>query len=160
MIYLCGKPDYTVSSFELCWSLKNENAIIIAGFTEAGICNSLFTIVSDCTCPGYYSQYECTVTGGIATVWKGTAFNCPSNDNEIVLLHAHSTESAETCNNGAIIGRVISTDNGTYTSQLMVRISPEMSSSTITCAYDNGDMDTPVIYSTLLNITQGIMNIN
>ena len=77
-----------------------------AGFTETRIScsNSAFTIVNDCTCPGYYSQYECTVTGGIATVWKGTVFNCPSNDDEIVLLHAHSTESAETCNNGAIIG--------------------------------------------------------
>ena len=128
------------------------------GFTEAGISNSLFTIVNDCTCPGYYSLYECTVTGGIATVWKGTAFNCPSNGNEIVLLHAHSTESAETCNNGAIIGRVINTENVTHTSQLMVRVSPEMNGSTIVCAYDNGDMDTPVIDSTLLTITQGILN--
>lgn len=124
------------------------------GFTEAGISNSLFTIVNDCTCPGYYSLYECTVTGGIATVWKGTAFICPSIDNEIVLLH--SNESAETCNNGAITGRVINAENGSYTSQLMVRVGPEMNGSTIACAYDNGNRGTPVIDSTLLTVTKGL----
>ena len=123
------------------------------GFTEAGICNShQFTAVNDCTCPGYYSLYECTVTGGIATVWKGTVFNCQSADNEIVLLH--STKSAETCNNGAISGRVMEVENGTYTSQLMVKVSPDMNGSTIVCAHDTG-MNTSVINSTLVTITQG-----
>ena len=101
-------------------------------------------------------MYECTVTGGIATVWKGTAFDCQSADNEVVLLHNTNSTSltAETCNNGAITGRVIKVESGNYTSRLMVRVSAEMNGSTIVCAHDTG-MDTLVINSTVVTVTKG-----
>ena len=134
------------------------NPTLLTGSAEAAISNNYyqFTAVNDCTCLGYNSVYECTVTGGIATVWKGTAFDCQSADNEVVLLHNTSSTllTAETCNNGAITGRVIKVENRNYTSQLMVRVSAEMNGSTIVCAHDTG-MDTPVINSTVVTVTKG-----
>ena len=130
--------------------------MLSTGFAEARISNYRFTALGDCTCPGYNSLYECTVTGGIATVWKGTAVNCQSADNEIILLHNTNFTSlrAETCNSGAITGQAIRVENGTYTSQLTVTVSAEMNGSTIVCAHDTG-VDTPEIGSTLLIITKG-----
>ena len=116
----------------------------------------LLKAINDCTCPGYDALYECTVTGGIATVWKGTAFNCQSAGNEIVLLHNTNFTSlrAESCNSGAITGYIIKAENGTYTSQLIVSIRPEMNGSTIVCANDTG-VNTSVIDSKWLTITNG-----
>ena len=126
------------------------------GFNEARTSNSQFMAINNCICPGYNSLYECTVTGGIATVWTGTAINCLLADNEIILSHNTNFTSlkAETCNSRAITGRAIKAENETYTSQLSVRVSPELDGSTIVCAHDTG-ADTTVIGSTLLTITQG-----
>ena len=126
------------------------------GFTEARISNSQFTAINDCICPGYNSLYECTVTGGIATVWMGSVINCQLADNEIILSHNTNFTSlrAETCNSGAVTGRAIRAENETYISQLMVKVSTELNGSTIVCAHDTG-VDTPMIGSTLLILTQG-----
>ena len=72
--------------------------------------------------------YECTVMGGSATVWNGNAFNCPNNDNEIILLHPFLNQPDEdhskTCNDGNIVGRSIKTDaSNNHTSQLYVKVS-------------------------------------
>ena len=46
-------------------------------------------ILDDCQlCQGHNLTYECTVVGGGATVWKGTAFDCPLADDEIVRLYS------------------------------------------------------------------------
>ena len=129
---------------------------ILTGFTEARNTCDQFTAINDCTCPGYNSLYECTVIMGIATVWKGTAFNCQSAGNEIVLLHNTNFTSlrTETCNSGVISGRIIRANNGIYTSQLVVRVSVEMNGSTVVCAHDTG-VNTPVIGSKLLTIVEG-----
>ena len=112
--------------------------------------------ITDCICEGYNSLYECTVVGGVATVWKGTTFDCSSTDNEVILFHSINSTSqpAEACNNGAIVGHAIEFETDTYTSQLTVQFSSELNGSTISCAHDNG-VDTPVIGSTLLTITTG-----
>ena len=112
--------------------------------------------LNECTCPGYTSIYECTVFGGAATVWKGTVFDCPSTNNEVILFHGINFTS-QTCNNKVITGRVIMVENGAYTSQLTVRVSTEMNGSIIECAHDTG-ITTPVIGSLLLTITTGVYN--
>ena len=43
---------------------------------------------SRCICPGDTLTYECTVVGLGVTVWTGSAFSCPSSNNEIALLHS------------------------------------------------------------------------
>ncbi len=118
-----------------------------------------FVALSDCACPGGSQRFECRVVGEGATIWKGTAFECASTDNEIVLLHAHSSSSSPLqCNDGAIQGRItdISTANNTYTSQLSVEISSELEGRSISCIhYSSSDGGINVIGSTLLMITMG-----
>ena len=115
-----------------------------------------FMATNDCTCQGYNLMYECNVIGGVATVWKGTIFDCSSSGNEVVIFHSINSTSQrpQVCNNGAITGHIIREENGIYTSQLMVQVGTESNRSTIICAQDTG-VNTPVIGSTLLTITTG-----
>ena len=73
------------------------------------------------------------------TVWTGTALNCVSTNNEIILLHGRfmSHGSYGSCNNGAIVARSLSTDGNYYTSQLNVTVTPDILGKTIECGYDN-----------------------
>ena len=79
---------------------------------------------SDCISPGYCNTltFECTVMGGLGTVWRGTAFSCENSNDEIVLLHSQFVNGTlGTCNNGTIVGQDIRVENDTYyTSQLSV----------------------------------------
>ena len=83
-----------------------------------------------------------------------------STDNEIVLLHAHSSSSSPLqCNDGAIQGRItdINTANNTYTSQLSVTVNSDLEGRSISCIHDSGsDGSINVIGSTPLTITTGI----
>ena len=57
---------------------------------------------------------------GVATVWRGSAFNCTTNNTaEIILLDSGNSrleDSVSTCNNGAIFGQVVEFENSSYTS--------------------------------------------
>ena len=62
-------------------------------------------------CPGEVVNYTCTVvdtTGNPplgSSVWRGTAFNCPTSSNEISLRHSSFSTSygaADTCTGRAI----------------------------------------------------------
>ena len=47
------------------------------------------------------------MVGGFATIWKGTAFDCSGQGNEILLRHSQFSESGlavAECNGGTIIG--------------------------------------------------------
>ena len=88
-----------------------------------------------------------------ATVWQGTAFDCASKNNEILLLHNRfETEggTSEECNNGAIVGRSLRVEGNRYTSQLTVFVSPDMIGGTIDCAVDNGDISTVISSQSIL----------
>ena len=97
---------------------------------------------SEYACPGDLLTYECNATGGSnigATIWTGTAFNCPSSGNEIILLHVHINRTyMYTCNNGAIVARSLSVEGNNYTSQLNVTITPDTAGKTIKCVHDDG----------------------
>ena len=114
--------------------------------------------LSGCTCPGYTSAYECTVLSGFggATVWKGSAFDCTTSDNEIVLLHSRFQQDArthKTCNNGSITGEAIKVEENYYTSQLHVTVSLDMIGKSIECANDGVTM---IIGSSIVTITKGM----
>ena len=49
-----------------------------------------------CNCVGDTLTFECTVTIGKGTIWRGSAFNCDSSSNEIILLN--SSVGDQTCN--------------------------------------------------------------
>ena len=104
--------------------------------------------------------YQCTVFGGAATVWRGTAFDCSFINNEIVIFHDinYTSQNPLTCNNGAIIGQVVRAENDSYTSQITVQISDELNGTTVVCAHDNGT-DSIEIGSAILDITTGTAGI-
>ena len=51
----------------------------------------MLTITSGCACLGHNITRECTVlatSGGSSIVWRGTFFDCPSENNEIAFCHS------------------------------------------------------------------------
>ena len=78
------------------------------------------------SCPGDVLTTECAITGGGATVWQGTAFQCSSI---IILRYTHfggSHNSIQTCNNGAIVAQALGIVNNNYISQINIIVSPEL----------------------------------
>ena len=102
---------------------------------------------NDCICSGDTVTHECTVVGdnGGITVWTGDFFHCPNGRREIGLLHSDFTSvqgggsySTQICNNGNVVGRIVSAENSQYTSQLNVTLTSDIVGKSIVCAYDNG----------------------
>jgi hypothetical protein len=126
-----------------CASLSGENVLIAN---------------SDCTCEGYDQVYECRVTGRGATVWRGSAFNCPATGNELSFFHSSSGIEA-TCNGRAIVGHIIRADNNTYVSQLTVSVSAEMIGRNISCFHYGATYTLKLIGSSILTLTTGNVNL-
>ena len=112
--------------------------------------------VNGCICEGHNVTYECTVSGNGATIWTGTAFDCASANNELIIFHStnDTSEMSTYCNNEAITVHAIRAENNSYTSQITIQISDEFNGTTVICAHDNGT-DTVEIGSAILNITTG-----
>ena len=104
--------------------------------------------------------YECRVNGtsGGATVWQGTAFDCPTN--EITLLHNRFTSIGDfgVCNDGTIVAMSLNVSNNQYTSQLNVTISVGIIGKSIICINDNISHSI-VIGSTTILATRGKLHI-
>ena len=87
--------------------------------------------------------FECQVTGGVSTVWNGSAFMCPSSGNEIVLLHSRFDNGTNgTCNDinnsVTIVGESIEVNGSKYTSQLNISFSSSLIGKTVNCVKDDG----------------------
>ena len=114
---------------------------------------------TQCACPGDLLTYTCTVVGARTTLWGGTAFNCPSTTNEIVLRHSQFAVGGASgdCNNGAIVGQSVGVEGNRFTSQLNVTVSTSLNNKTVQCAYDSGvQMNT--VDEASLNVISGIKN--
>ena len=82
----------------------------------------------------------------MSTVWKGSAFECPSSNNEVILLHSRysSSNSSASCNyNGSvtIVVQIVGVSGNTYTSQVTIRdsaIKSDLIGKTVECVRDNG----------------------
>ena len=101
-------------------------------------------------------MYECTIAGTAIqyTVWKGSALDCR---NGISLSHGEFLQfghESDTCNNGAILGRIINITNNCSTSQLTINITLNLNGESITCKYDNGAVEQPV-HTDTIRITTG-----
>lgn len=118
----------------------------------------LSALYDGCACPGNVVVYECTVQGGLSTVWRGSAFDCNDNNNIIILHHVwFGTETAVgECNNNNIVGRGLRTENSSFTSRLYVTICPQFNNKTIECTIHEGSTLTS-IGSYTLNVTTGII---
>lgn len=117
--------------------------------------SELVPLVQQCTCLGFQLVYECTVMGEAgATVWTGSIFQCPSTGNTITLRHS-AFNQMRGCNQGAIIGYGVNTQNGCYTSQINITTSLSMNNKTVECVYNNGST-TSVIGTSVVIVISGI----
>ena len=109
-----------------------------------------------CASPGDLLTFECTSFGGIATVWRGSAFNCGHRFNEIVLRHSIFPSRARgSCNSGQILAQSVDVVNNTYfISQLNVNVSSDMHNKTIECEKDDV-ISSVILSSTTIFITSG-----
>ena len=113
---------------------------------------------SDCTCPGFNLNYECTVMGTDAgfTVWRGSALDC-----EIILRHSRFSlvEGAMgECNKRSIVGRSLGLKSGSfYISQLSVKVNPEVIGESIECIHDDTNVTFRLIESATVNVTTGTL---
>ena len=91
----------------------------------------------NCICPESALTFICSASDGIATVWRGSIFNCPNSGNEIILRHSTFDHGIiRTCNDRAVVAFGTEVTNSSYTSQLNVTVSPEMHNGTIECIQD------------------------
>lgn len=102
--------------------------------------------------PGRNITYECTVPGGLLTVWKGTALgHC------VIRLHhpRFGTKDAfDSCQNGpgTIVGQGVKREKDNYTSLLTIFITPDLNGKIIECHLINGGDDDILINSTMLHL--------
>ena len=104
-------------------------------------CNLEITDVGDvdCPCPGNNLTLKCSSAIGKyllgSITWKGSAFNCTNQANEMVFLHANvGSNGTRTCNNGSIMGWSLLTNNDSeFTSMLSVLINSALIGKSITC---------------------------
>ena len=119
-------------------------------------------VLSDCVCPGHELRLECTIVGGIATIWRGSAFSdCETN--RIVLRHSQfESGTASACSNGRIIGRSINTtsdgDGIKYISQLIIQldVNGNLDGRTVECAHSYATQTTIMGTHTIIACTRGI----
>jgi hypothetical protein len=113
---------------------------------------------NECVCSGDEIRYECSVSGPGSTVWNGTLFHCPTQKNEIFLLHGRFNGTIKYCNSNDrfIAAHAIKRENLCFTSQLIFNASTAVNPSTITCAHDNEvDLMPSIVDSHTVTVTTG-----
>ena len=81
---------------------------------------------NDCGCV----IYECTISGDVAIIWSGSAFECIGTENELTLIGVD--QDAVECNNGDVKAQ-----RNNYTSLLIIT-DRSLSNSNIECIHYNG----------------------
>ena len=94
----------------------------------------------DCVCQGSTLVYECNFTLGATLVFKGSALDCPSTDNEITFVQRQNYNQSviRSCNDGAIVAETV-IDSSIVSSRLNVTLNNKvMNQTSIICSVDNG----------------------
>ena len=88
----------------------------------------------DCICPEDVVVFACSVSDGVAIIWRGSIFNCPGSGNQILLRHRNFENGVSgTCNNGEIVAYSSEVTSSSYSSRLNVTVTPEMHNGTVEC---------------------------
>ena len=92
-----------------------------------------------------------------STVWEGSALNCESTGDEIILLHTRFSAEGPlaygTCNDGAVEGQSVKVEDGAYMSRLVVNVRSEMIGRSIECVYDDGSTTNLIDMATITPTT-------
>ena len=92
-------------------------------------------------------MFECVTVGPAIqfTVWRGSALDC---SNGISLRHRQFRDTGyanATCNNGAVVARIVSSFHNSTTSQLIIHDNGlNFDGRGIQCSFDNGSIETVV----------------
>ena len=91
-----------------------------------------------CACPGDVLTFTCSVVGlgNTVTLWNGTAFDCPSTFNEIILRHSQfAARTSGGCNGGTITVESRGVENNNYISVLNVAVNTGLNNRTVQCQH-------------------------
>ena len=93
-----------------------------------------------------------------ATVWTGTAFDCPETENQLTFVHIRDrfTDTYKGCNGGAIRGRGLRIEENGYTSQVNIRVDRCMDGRSVECFQYESDMGLMLIGNFSITITSGM----
>ena len=94
-----------------------------------------------------------------ATVWTGTAFDCPETENQLTFLHSRFNNTYRGCNGGAISGSGIRTQENRYTSQVNITVDSDMDGGSVECFHEN-KMGKTLVKNFSIMITSGIATHN
>ena len=105
-------------------------------------------------------RFTCRVVGIGATIWKGTAFNCPGSGNEITLLHSSYTSGAAlgSCGDGVLRINGSGFQNVTnkqYFSQVHITASSSVNGASVECAYSDTE-NISTVGESIINVVTGI----
>ena len=95
-----------------------------------------------CACLNQNLTYTCVVDGAGTTVWSGTSFACPTQDDmEVTLRHSSFNEGTAfgQCNEGSVTVQAVNvTANRFYTSELIANVTNELDGSNVSCLLSSG----------------------
>lgn len=149
---------FVVFNIHRLFGISGGNQFFLMCYLLSIYCSKVFTDAllgsnfSGSTCLGDVLIFECSVTGGASTVWRGTVFNCSSSNNEIALLHSRFFNDSRSCNGvNIVIGQGLYVEHDQYISQLNVTINnySALIGRNITCARDDGVVTYVVGYHNL-----------
>ena len=117
-----------------------------------------------CTCPGDIVSltYECTVMGGLGTIWQGSAINkyCTDSGGQILLLHSRfgsEINNPVICGNGIIAGQSVGVENNIHMSRLTITtVSSDILGDTVECAHSQNGT-THIIGNTTIELHTGTL---
>ena len=97
---------------------------------------TVLRMITSYICPGQEAVFRCTVDGGVASIWQGSAIeNC--SDGSVILRHSQFGNGLtinKTCGaSGSITGEAISAENGSYISHLTIFAYEELNGGIIEC---------------------------
>ena len=108
-------------------------------------------------CHGDVLTFECTVNGGVTTVWKGSAFKCTHTSNDIILLHSRPNANG-TCDDGELKAYAeLEVFGNKYFSQINITATYPLTVSmfTVACILDNGTAET-IVSNWTVSISSGV----
>ena len=115
-----------------------------------------------CACPQDVLTFSCQVAGSGVTIWRGSVFKCPDQNNEIILRHSQYEMGSASgfCQDDVtrIDGDGLqNVTNGLFTSQVTIPVSANFNGASVECAHNDGQRTTTVDSATL-NVVTGIVN--
>ena len=124
-------------------ALLASNILLMSSFHSLLPCNAENVSVST-VCIGKTLTLTCSVeVSATSIVWKGMLFDCPSSNDELVLIPMTNSSSNKSCNDGDIRAMISDKDGVIFESRLELTLTSKYlalseEELTVQCIFDNG----------------------